>query len=109
MSQERQASFGPNAWLVDEMYEQYRADPSSVTESWRDFFADYRTDVAPVANEVSLVRIPASAQPSVRYSMCVLTSSSNPAAARAFQARVLGPVGRGNLSGALFGLPPNQT
>ncbi|MDP1804142.1 MAG: hypothetical protein Q8K72_03160, partial [Acidimicrobiales bacterium] len=47
MSQERQASFGPNAWLVDEMYEQYRADPSSVTESWRDFFADYRTDVAP--------------------------------------------------------------
>ncbi len=47
MSQERQASFGPNAWLVDEMYEQYRADPSSVTESWRDFFADYRGDGAP--------------------------------------------------------------
>ena len=44
MSQERQATFGPNAWLVDEMYEQYRADPSSVTESWRDFFADYRRD-----------------------------------------------------------------
>ncbi len=44
MSQERQASFGPNAWLVDEMYDRYRADPSSVTESWRDFFADYRTD-----------------------------------------------------------------
>ncbi len=44
MSQERQASFGPNAWLVDEMYEQYRADPSSVSESWRDFFADYRSD-----------------------------------------------------------------
>ncbi len=42
MAQERQASFGPNAWLVDEMYDQYRADPSSVTESWRDFFADYR-------------------------------------------------------------------
>jgi 2-oxoglutarate decarboxylase len=42
MAQERQASFGPNAWLVDEMYDQYRADPSSVSESWRDFFADYR-------------------------------------------------------------------
>ncbi|HUR24086.1 MAG TPA: multifunctional oxoglutarate decarboxylase/oxoglutarate dehydrogenase thiamine pyrophosphate-binding subunit/dihydrolipoyllysine-residue succinyltransferase subunit [Acidimicrobiales bacterium] len=49
MSQERQASFGPNAWLVDEMYEQYRADPSSVSESWRDFFADYRTDAPAVA------------------------------------------------------------
>lgn len=68
----------------------------------------YRTDVVSVATEVSFVRIPASAQPSVRYSMCVLRSSSNLAAARAFQARVLGPVGRGNLSGALFGLPPKQ-
>src|SRR5437899_1274884 len=35
-------AFGPNAWLVDDMYEQYLADPSSVSESWRDFFADYR-------------------------------------------------------------------
>jgi len=35
---------GPNAWLVDEMHEQYLADPSSVSESWRDFFADYRRD-----------------------------------------------------------------
>jgi multifunctional 2-oxoglutarate metabolism enzyme len=38
------SSFGPNAWLVDEMYEQYVADPSSVSESWREFFADYRSD-----------------------------------------------------------------
>ena len=38
------ASVGPNAWLVDEMYEQYLADPTSVSESWRDFFADYRRD-----------------------------------------------------------------
>jgi 2-oxoglutarate dehydrogenase E1 component len=47
MSQERQASFGPNAWLVDEMYDRYRADPTSVTESWRDFFADYRREAEP--------------------------------------------------------------
>lgn len=32
---------GPNAWLVDEMYEQFRLDPSSVSESWQDFFAGY--------------------------------------------------------------------
>ena len=25
---------GPNEWLVDEMYEQYRADPASDSESW---------------------------------------------------------------------------
>src|SRR4051812_37543657 len=40
--EEAPASFGPNAWLVDEMYEQYRDDPSSVSESWQEFFADYR-------------------------------------------------------------------
>ncbi len=36
---------GPNSWMVDEMYEQYLADPSSVSESWRDFFADYSRDI----------------------------------------------------------------
>src|SRR5581483_8696964 len=34
-------AFGPNAWLVDEMFEQYQRDPASVSESWREFFADY--------------------------------------------------------------------
>ncbi|HEY6532629.1 MAG TPA: multifunctional oxoglutarate decarboxylase/oxoglutarate dehydrogenase thiamine pyrophosphate-binding subunit/dihydrolipoyllysine-residue succinyltransferase subunit [Acidimicrobiales bacterium] len=38
---------GPNAWLVDEMYEQYVADPSSVSESWQDFFHDYRPSASP--------------------------------------------------------------
>ncbi len=35
-------AFGPNAWLVDDMYDSYLADPTSVSESWREFFADYR-------------------------------------------------------------------
>jgi 2-oxoglutarate dehydrogenase E1 component len=38
---------GPNAWLVDEMYEQYLANPSSVSEAWREFFADYRRETDP--------------------------------------------------------------
>src|SRR4051794_5485035 len=37
-------SLGPNEWLVDEMYEQYLADPGSVSKSWQEFFADYRKD-----------------------------------------------------------------
>src|SRR5439155_25612921 len=41
MSEQKSTTFGQNAGLVDEMYERYRADPSSVGESWRDFFADY--------------------------------------------------------------------
>jgi 2-oxoglutarate dehydrogenase E1 component len=36
-------AFGANAWLVEEMYEAYLADPNSVAESWREFFADYRS------------------------------------------------------------------
>ena len=35
-------ALGPNAWLVDEMYEQYLADPKSVSEAWQEFLADYR-------------------------------------------------------------------
>ncbi len=46
-------AFGPNAWLVEDMYDRYRADPTSVSESWREFFADYRpvtvSPPAPVA------------------------------------------------------------
>ncbi|MGH2821104.1 MAG: 2-oxo acid dehydrogenase subunit E2, partial [Actinomycetota bacterium] len=35
-------AFGPNIWLVDEMYRRYQENPQSVGESWRDFFEDYR-------------------------------------------------------------------
>ena len=34
-------SFGPNEWLVDEMYERFLADPNSVDAAWGEFFADY--------------------------------------------------------------------
>ena len=35
---------GPNAWLVDEMYEQYRANPASVDPTWQRFFANPATE-----------------------------------------------------------------
>jgi molybdate transport system substrate-binding protein len=66
----------------------------------------YRTDVTPVASQVTFFKLPGWAQPPVRYQICVVKSSPHKAAARAFVNRVLGPIGRGNLSGALFGLPP---
>ncbi|MEP7178013.1 MAG: 2-oxo acid dehydrogenase subunit E2, partial [Pseudonocardiales bacterium] len=34
--------FGTNEWLVEDMYERYLTDPSSVDEAWHDFFTDYR-------------------------------------------------------------------
>src|SRR5438046_2395612 len=33
--------FGPNEWLVDELYQRYLADPGSVDMAWWSFFADY--------------------------------------------------------------------
>ena len=59
----RSTALGPNAWLVDEMYEQYRTDPDSVGENWREFFTDYRTlgqpvdTTAPAASPVAPVPV----------------------------------------------------
>jgi multifunctional 2-oxoglutarate metabolism enzyme len=36
------ARFGPNEWLVDEIYQQYLDDKDSVDPAWWDFFADYQ-------------------------------------------------------------------
>ncbi|MGA8117402.1 MAG: hypothetical protein WCA46_27515, partial [Actinocatenispora sp.] len=36
------AGFGPNEWIVEDMYQKYLADPSSVDPAWHDFFADYK-------------------------------------------------------------------
>ena len=40
------ASFGPNEWLVDELYEQYLQDKNSVDKAWWSFFADYKPGAA---------------------------------------------------------------
>jgi 2-oxoglutarate dehydrogenase E1 component len=46
-----QVDFGPNIWLVDEVYRQYLEDPESVSEAWQEFFEDYRPQ-SPVLNAV---------------------------------------------------------
>jgi len=33
--------FGPNVWLIDEMFRQFKESPEQVADSWRDFFKDY--------------------------------------------------------------------
>jgi len=38
------AGFGPNEWLVEEIYQQYLRDPDSVDQAWWDFFADYAAE-----------------------------------------------------------------
>jgi 2-oxoglutarate dehydrogenase E1 component len=46
VSSPQRTDFGPNEWLVHEIYEQYLADPASVDPAWHDFFADYRPEIA---------------------------------------------------------------
>ena len=36
--------FGSNTWLVDQMYRRYQQSADSVSDSWREFFADYQPD-----------------------------------------------------------------
>lgn len=36
------SQFGPNEWLVEEMYDQFLADPSSVDAAWHEFFTDFK-------------------------------------------------------------------
>jgi 2-oxoglutarate dehydrogenase E1 component len=58
------AEFGPNEWIVEDMYQRYLTDPTSVDPAWHDFFADYkpgdsRTGGSPLATAPA----PAPAQP----------------------------------------------
>src|SRR5450631_3063665 len=56
-------SFGPNAWLVDDMYDRFLVDPSSVSESWREFFADYRAAPVPAPQAAAPPAPPAPVAP----------------------------------------------
>jgi 2-oxoglutarate decarboxylase len=41
-----EADFGANDWLLEEMYEQYTADPSSVDETWAEYFKSHGAPVS---------------------------------------------------------------
>ncbi|TPG16071.1 multifunctional oxoglutarate decarboxylase/oxoglutarate dehydrogenase thiamine pyrophosphate-binding subunit/dihydrolipoyllysine-residue succinyltransferase subunit [Pedococcus bigeumensis] len=45
-----QAAFGPNEWLVDELYEQYKNDKNSVDKAWWSLFEDYQPSDSGAAN-----------------------------------------------------------
>lgn len=45
--------YGPNVWLIDEMYRQFMDKPDTVSESWQEFFADYKP--SPMNTEVQAV------------------------------------------------------
>ncbi len=64
----------------------------------------YATDARPVASRVTVIRIPAWAQPRIRYEIAVVSRSSNKAAARAWIRKILSPRGQRALKS--FGFLP---
>jgi molybdate transport system substrate-binding protein len=62
----------------------------------------YVTDARPVSDQVSVIRIPAWAQPRVRYEITVVSKSSNKTAAHAWIERVLSAKGQTALKKAGF-------
>jgi molybdate transport system substrate-binding protein len=54
----------------------------------------YTTDARTVSSKVRLLKIPARAQPRIRYGICVVATSSRKPAAQAFVKRVLGRPGQ---------------
>src|SRR5438093_11363795 len=51
-------TYGANIAFIEELYEKYRANPDSVSASWREFFHDYQPqleeDLADVVNATPL-------------------------------------------------------
>ena len=56
------AAFGPNEWLVDELYQQFLTDKTSVDKAWWGFFEDYRPGEAD-ASTMRVIGACASAPP----------------------------------------------
>ncbi|MGW1074288.1 multifunctional oxoglutarate decarboxylase/oxoglutarate dehydrogenase thiamine pyrophosphate-binding subunit/dihydrolipoyllysine-residue succinyltransferase subunit [Streptomyces sp. NPDC002537] len=73
--------FGPNEWLVDEIYQQYLQDPNSVDRAWWDFFADYKPGQTTAAPPPGLTGTPATqAQPAAAPQAPAGTPAVAPAA-----------------------------
>jgi molybdate transport system substrate-binding protein len=65
----------------------------------------YATDVKPVADKVTAIELPDSAQAEIQYEIAVVKDAPHHDAAHAFVERVLGDDGRSALSKGGFGLP----
>jgi molybdate transport system substrate-binding protein len=66
----------------------------------------YATDAKAVAGDVKLIKIPASAEPGIKYGICVVASGGHPADARAFVKKVLSKAGQKKLRS--FGFLPRR-
>ena len=62
----------------------------------------YATDAKTVPGRVTVINVPAWAQPKIRYGICVVSSSGDKTGARAFVAKILSAAGQAKLLAAGF-------
>ncbi len=95
------SGFGPNEWLVDEIYQQFLEDRSAVDPAWWEFFEDYTPAehspvvaharaAEPAHNAITAVAAPASPPPGTTTS----AAPPVPAATRAEVITLKGPAAR---------------
>ncbi|MCK0089914.1 multifunctional oxoglutarate decarboxylase/oxoglutarate dehydrogenase thiamine pyrophosphate-binding subunit/dihydrolipoyllysine-residue succinyltransferase subunit [Rhodococcus sp. HNM0563] len=78
MSSSSTSQFGQNQWLVDEMYQRFQDDPSSVDASWHEFLTDYSPEAA-VAGGVNGSDVTAPEKPASVKSAPATTASAGSA------------------------------
>jgi 2-oxoglutarate decarboxylase len=72
--------FGPNEWLVDELYQRYLADPGSVDMAWWNFFADYTPPDAAGPGQPPAAAAPATGTPAAAAGQPGTAAGAAPAA-----------------------------
>ncbi|MGH3468309.1 MAG: 2-oxo acid dehydrogenase subunit E2, partial [Thermocrispum sp.] len=81
------SQFGPNEWMVEEMYERFLADPQSVDSAWHDFFADFtptQTDGSPgTGAKARVTQAPAAQSPAPRPAASTAGSAARATASSA--------------------------
>src|SRR5258708_35972305 len=112
------SDFGPKEWLVDELYQQYQADPGSVDRAWWNFFADYHpvqpeppraaaaTPLAPGAAQPPATAQPPAAAPTRSGPAPASAPPGRPAPAPAGPARPGAPLPSGPARGPAPSGPP---
>ncbi len=105
--------FGPNEWLVDELYQRYLTDPGSVDRAWWNFFADYRpvpggTAVPAMPRAQAAQAPPAPQAPQVQAVPPAQPPSATPPAATSAPGRVTAAPGDGQLTRAEQPQPPGE-
>jgi 2-oxoglutarate decarboxylase len=60
----QQGDFGANEWYIQELYQDFLKDPSSVGETWQEYFADYSPEPNGTSDSTAVAQAsPASVEP----------------------------------------------